>query len=570
MGTKVQVDEITNVGNNTGVPTINENAEKLANEFDNVLYRDGSQSVEGDLDMDSNRLLNLPAPLTNTEPLRLADLGSLTSDATLALLNTKVSIAALIAAEGGNLVGFSQDSIDAIATTVLLKLRELRISPADFGAIPDANTSTYTGTDNQEALEAAISYAAETGGEIWIPRGHYYGFSADLIVPGNVRIVGDNERNSGLVALGSGTFTEAAVKIGGTGIIFSAGMRNISVLAGAISIPVVKAIGMQENCFIDNCIIKGSVVETLALIGWGTYNNPAGNVLSAPMHMATIRNNHIITHNSSFTKGMTTKGLDDCKIENNTITVPPFKDDGVTFQTTLGTIGIHCVDGTSKCRFIGNYVEGFERPFVGDGASSPGTVIEGFSYSAIPSVTAGATGIEIVSATGWIPFKAQYIYAYANKWDYFVKTAGSVVYSLPRTSLSVFPLQEFHLFSTKNNPSGTARIELRDDTTLQIARKVQFSNTHFDTYRTFTDGDTTPSVGDGNIFITANTAPTSITYLDDMVSGQTLRIWVDDANTTFVNGAVFLMKGGVDYTAVPNDVLTFIKKSNIIKEVGTR
>ena len=41
-----------------------------------------------------------------------------------------------------------------------------------------------------------------------------------------------------------------------------------------------------------------------------------------------------------------------------------------------------------------------------------------------------------------------------------------------------------------------------------------------DTLITFDDGDTTPSVADSNIFLTANTEATIITAFDDLVPGQ--------------------------------------------------
>lgn len=69
MGTKVTVDEVENILNSSGVATVNENDQKLADEFDKVLYADGSIPVTGDIDMDSNRILNLPLPLTTAEPI---------------------------------------------------------------------------------------------------------------------------------------------------------------------------------------------------------------------------------------------------------------------------------------------------------------------------------------------------------------------------------------------------------------------------------------------------------------------------------------------------------------------
>lgn len=69
MGIKVTVDDIANVDSSSGVPTINENFDRVADEFDNVLYRDGSLAVTGDIDMDSNRILNLPDSISQSEPV---------------------------------------------------------------------------------------------------------------------------------------------------------------------------------------------------------------------------------------------------------------------------------------------------------------------------------------------------------------------------------------------------------------------------------------------------------------------------------------------------------------------
>jgi hypothetical protein len=50
---------------------------------------------------------------------------------------------------------------------------------------------------------------------------------------------------------------------------------------------------------------------------------------------------------------------------------------------------------------------------------------------------------------------------------------------------------------------------------------------------TFTDADATPSVKDGYIFKTANTAATVITSFDDGTTGQEITVYVGDGNTSF-------------------------------------
>ena len=177
MGNKVTVDNITNVTNSSGVPTINSNFDVVADEFDKVVYRNGSQAITGTVDMDSNRLINLPQAVYATEPLRKAEADTLLSQAE-AMLNAAVlsenyheTIAAGVAAtavgdlfvsdEGGVfkvykktntppnyeeiLVPASQTKVDAL-TTIVNDLSSTTGDPTDFTMFFGANTGNGTTT----------------------------------------------------------------------------------------------------------------------------------------------------------------------------------------------------------------------------------------------------------------------------------------------------------------------------------------------------------------------------------------------------------------------------------------
>lgn len=75
----------------TATNTINTNEATLAAAFDNTLSLDGTapNQMTAALDMNSQRVINLPAPLTASEPVRLGDLGS-----TLPVLTTLSSFGA--------------------------------------------------------------------------------------------------------------------------------------------------------------------------------------------------------------------------------------------------------------------------------------------------------------------------------------------------------------------------------------------------------------------------------------------------------------------------------------------
>lgn len=108
MGTKVQVDTVDNATTSSGTATINENDEKLADEFDKVDYLDGSRSATGDKDMDSNRIINLPVAVADHEPLTkgalAAEVGTIAKGDTGPASSTYTSLVDLKAAPASNFV----------------------------------------------------------------------------------------------------------------------------------------------------------------------------------------------------------------------------------------------------------------------------------------------------------------------------------------------------------------------------------------------------------------------------------------------------------------------------------
>ena len=75
---KIILDDLTSIQNDpTAVDTINDNSAIIEGAFDRVLFRDGTapNNMEADLDMNSHKILNLPAPRSPLEPARLKDVG---------------------------------------------------------------------------------------------------------------------------------------------------------------------------------------------------------------------------------------------------------------------------------------------------------------------------------------------------------------------------------------------------------------------------------------------------------------------------------------------------------------
>lgn len=85
----LEIDNIENIQNSSGVQTINQNFEKIQAELEKVLYKDGSNASDGNLDMDSNRILNLPDAITSGEPVPLRQSNILNAAAEASALRAK-------------------------------------------------------------------------------------------------------------------------------------------------------------------------------------------------------------------------------------------------------------------------------------------------------------------------------------------------------------------------------------------------------------------------------------------------------------------------------------------------
>jgi hypothetical protein len=135
-------------GYNLGI--INDNFDALEAELqDKVLYRDNPtgepNQMKNSLDMNSNRILNLPAPSNPNEPARLQDVQDAIGNQATALLTT-----------------FTQNGVGAVERNVADKLHEF-VSVLDFGADDSGATDS----------SAAFQDAYETGKVVWIPAGTY-------------------------------------------------------------------------------------------------------------------------------------------------------------------------------------------------------------------------------------------------------------------------------------------------------------------------------------------------------------------------------------------------------------
>lgn len=146
----------------TAAATINSNTAAIVTAFDNTLSRDGTSpnQMEANLDMNSNHILNLPAPISTLEPLRLVDANTLNGGGTI-----EVSALPVGGLEGQVLTKNSNSNYDVI-WKYDAGSSSSTVNVLTYGADPTGATQSTA------AFQAAIT-AAGTNGTVFIPPGDY-------------------------------------------------------------------------------------------------------------------------------------------------------------------------------------------------------------------------------------------------------------------------------------------------------------------------------------------------------------------------------------------------------------
>jgi hypothetical protein len=72
--TNVITTDLVSIDNSSTVTSINNNIQKLRDEFDKVVYKDGREEFTGNIDANGKRIINLPDAVSNQEPITLNQL----------------------------------------------------------------------------------------------------------------------------------------------------------------------------------------------------------------------------------------------------------------------------------------------------------------------------------------------------------------------------------------------------------------------------------------------------------------------------------------------------------------
>lgn len=181
---KLTLNNLTNLSNqSTAVTIINENNDDIETALENTLSRDGTSpnTMGASLDMNSHRIINLPTPTSNFEPLRLIDANTLNGGGSITVSSLPIGGTTDQVLTKNSNTDYDVSWQDAQGGSS--SSSDIALNILDFGADPTG------ATDSSAAIQAAIdSLTASTnindslgGGAIFCPPGNYKLFSTVIL-----------------------------------------------------------------------------------------------------------------------------------------------------------------------------------------------------------------------------------------------------------------------------------------------------------------------------------------------------------------------------------------------------
>jgi len=162
---KLTLSDLANLQNeNTAVSLLNANSALIETALENTLSRDGTtpNQMTASLDMNSNRIINLPAPANDSDPIRLQDVEDLVADIDPDL----------------HRMAIDSEAIAGTSATLLM-------SPANTKAVIDNTISTY-GKDLIDSPDAASARTTLGLGNAAVQNIGTSGTNIPLLSAGNV------------------------------------------------------------------------------------------------------------------------------------------------------------------------------------------------------------------------------------------------------------------------------------------------------------------------------------------------------------------------------------------------
>jgi len=279
------------------------NFSKIEDSLNNdVLWRDNPEGepnqMEDDLDMNTNRITNLPSPVNDTDAVRWVDVKdgvsgvnevvpSQSGNEKVALTTNGTSL--VFGAVDSDNVDFLQAGTGAVATDVQSKLRET-VSVKDFGAVGDGVT------DDTAAIQAALD---TNKGVVDVPDGTYYVGSSTLVLNPNQTIRGAGLLSKFTIDSSARTPTQSVIECasgcGVIGLVIDGDRSNaiqqfasVSVINGVTDIVLKNLtlqnhgtgvnIGYSDNTKITNCTFSGTLNKN-HIVTQGSVGGNASNIV---------------------------------------------------------------------------------------------------------------------------------------------------------------------------------------------------------------------------------------------------------------------------------------------------
>ena len=166
---KLVTNDLVSLANQTtAIANINGNMTLIETAMEKTLSRDGTSpnAMEANLDMNSNRLINLPPPTTDHEPVRIGDLEALTGGT----VNINVT------ATDTDQINHQQPGTGGTVRTVEDILNDNYVNVKNFGVLGDGTTNDYAN------IVLGDAFASGSGKALYFPAGTY-NIAGNTLVP---------------------------------------------------------------------------------------------------------------------------------------------------------------------------------------------------------------------------------------------------------------------------------------------------------------------------------------------------------------------------------------------------
>lgn len=250
---KITLTDLVNLENQTtAVNAINANNAALEAALEKTLSRDGTQpnQMSATLDMNSNQIINLPAPGNPTSPLRLQDVidGISTTTATTGTSGHSVPFL-----DGNN----TFSGTNTFSAGAYFKSGYPWADVRGYGAKGDWVTDDTSAFQNAAAAMTAIG-----GGIVYVPPG-IYNVNGTIVLQGNVSLIGSGRTSSYIIttsdisivnASASGQNNIKNIALLGKG---SIGLSGSSVDTGSFGATVPVAFMASHGASYQDVVIQG-------------------------------------------------------------------------------------------------------------------------------------------------------------------------------------------------------------------------------------------------------------------------------------------------------------------------